>query len=254
MKEQNHNEYKKSLTEHFEELRRRLLICLGYLAFGTIIGFLFSSYILNLLKIPIQNLATTLIVTKPTEAIVVYFKISLYAGIILSIPVIFYQFWQFVKPAMPKNVSVSIINWILVSFLLFLTGTVFSYTILVPAGFKFLFLISKKIAYPMFTLNAYISFLLAIMILGGIIFELPVLSALLTKIGIVTPQLMRKKRKEAIMVSVIFAAVFTPTTDVFNLALFVMPIILLYEISIIVSKVVYRTINSKLTGEVYVNG
>lgn len=251
MKEQTYSKNSLSLADHLEELRSRIFICLGFVLASTLAGFIVSPYLLELIRQPSIGIIERLIVTKPTEAIIIYFKISLYVGIILSSPVIYYQFWQFIRPAVPSHVSVSFINWFLPVIMFFLIGTVFTYYVIIPTGLKFLVSISKKVAYPMFTLSGYASFVLALIILGGFIFEMPILSAFLTRIGIISPSFMRRKRKESVFTMIVFAAVFTPTTDVFNMALFVMPMLVLYEVSILSSLFIERSINKEISGEVY---
>jgi sec-independent protein translocase protein TatC len=113
--------------------------------------------------------------------------------------------------------------------------------------------ISRAIATPMITLNSYISFALSIIVIGGFIFEMPVISALLTRLHVITPMLLKSKRREAIFALCVIAAVVTPTTDVFNMLLFAMPMIVLFEISIVVSSIVYKIYSKDPAGEIYAN-
>ncbi|MCB4790288.1 MAG: twin-arginine translocase subunit TatC [Elusimicrobia bacterium] len=232
---------KLTILDHLEELRTCLFVCLLYLAIGTGIGFFISSYFFELLKAPLKNSVDNLILLKPTEAVVVYFKIALFLGAIISSPGIFHQVWKFVKPGLPENISSSFTVWLVPIITLFLAGIVFTYFVILPAGLTFLVNLSKKIANPMFTLDSYISFILSIILLGGVVFEMPVLSAFLAQAGILRSSFMKRKRKEAFFGLLVIAAVITPTTDIFNMMLFALPMLALYEISILAVVFIEKT-------------
>jgi sec-independent protein translocase protein TatC len=244
---------KLSLIGHLEELRVCIFFCLGYLACGTIIGFYASSYALELLKLPLKNTGCTLIILRPTEAVVVYFKIALCLGALISSPGILHQIWKFAKPGLPENLSKSFATWLLPVTLLFFTGTIFTYFLILPTGLSFLINLSKTIATPTFTLDSYISFVLTIVLLGGAVFEMPVLSAFLAQTGIIKSSFMKKKRKEAFFGLLVIAAVVTPTTDAFNMMLFALPMLALYEVSIITVVLIEKTKKKNPIEEVYLN-
>jgi sec-independent protein translocase protein TatC len=231
-----------TILGHLDELRQRLFYCIGYLFAGTLIGFFVAKQIVLLLKLPAAGIVTSFVLVKPTDAVTIYFKVAIYFGAAVSFPGIFHQAWRFIKPAVPDGVKFSLVPWIFSAVSLFVVGTVFAFKILLPYGITFLYSLSKDLATPLFTLNSYISFALSVLVLGGAVFEMPVIAALLTKLRILTPQLMRRKRREAIFALCVIAAVVTPTTDAFNMIIFVLPMIALYEISIIVSGIVYRSI------------
>lgn len=233
IKSKNQNTF--TFTEHLEDLRRLLLRCLGILLLSSTVCFIYVKKIVHILKIPSYNLIENFVFLKPTEIITVYVKTSIFAGLVLASPVIFFLVWKFIEPAIEQKVS--ILFWFLSGSVLFMAGTLFSYKIVVPTALSFLMKISSEIATPMINFNFYISFLLSIMLIGGIIFEMPIVSAILSKIGILSPQLMKSKRKEAIFALIVIAAVITPTTDIFNMMLFVVPMVILYEISILVSSI-----------------
>jgi sec-independent protein translocase protein TatC len=172
--------------------------------------------------------------------VVTYFKISLFSGLIISSPAILYNLWLFIKPAVSKELKFNFFLWLLGIIILFILGTIFSYFTILPYGLKFLLTFGNKFAYPMISLNNYISFVLTILLITGLIFEMPIFCAMLTKLKILTPKFLQQKRKEAIFGLITFAAIITPTTDVFNLLLFVFPMVLLYEVSILVSYLVTK--------------
>lgn len=238
---------------HLDELRKRIVYALICLLAGVLAGLYFAKDFLHLLEMPAAGALSGFILVKPTDIISIYFKISLYLGALLAAPAVLYNAWQYVKPAVPKDANLSLAGWSAAAAALFFAGTAFSYKILLPLSYAFLIELSKEVATPMITLNSYISFALAIIAAGGLVFEMPVVSGLLTRIGVVTPTLLRAKRKEAIFALCIIAAVITPTADVFNMMLFVLPMILLYEVSVLVSSVVHKIYFKDPAGEIYAN-
>jgi sec-independent protein translocase protein TatC len=240
-----------TLIGHLDELRVRIFYCIGFVVAAAFLSISFSKQIIEFLKIPASNIIPDFIVLKPTEVISVYIKVSLVAGIIIASPALFYQFWKFIRPVIEKRLQSGIIKWVISAAILFFIGTLFMYEIVLPFGLNFLMKMTEGIATPMITLNAYISFVLAIIFIGGVIFEIPVISGILTSAGIITPFFMRKKRKEAVFFLFLIAAVITPTVDIFNMLLFALPMILLYEASIIVSMVIYKSKIQNKTEEIY---
>jgi len=195
---------------------------------------------MHLLELPASGALSSFVILRPTEIVSIYIKLSLYIGAVLAVPSALFNAWQYTKPAIAKETDVSIISWAAAAVTLFAAGTIFSFMILLPAGYKFLINLSKEVAIPMITLESYISFALSIIVIGGFMFEMPVISALLTRLRLVTPMFLRSKRKEAIFILCVIAAIITPTTDVFNMLLFVLPMIALFEISVFVSSAVYK--------------
>ena len=224
-----------SLIGHLEDLRWTIISSLIYVLAGTLVSAAFCTRILKFVKAPAAGLVTSFIVTKPTETVIVYFKLSIYLGVVVSLPFVVRRLWIFVKPALGESAPKNIYIWFLGIIGLFVTGTLFTYYVLLPFALEFLISISKEVAVPMFSLNSYVSFVLALLVAGGITFEMPVVSAFLTSIGVLTPAFMRRKWKEAYFAMAVFAAVITPTTDVFNMMLFFVPMLALYELSIFTS-------------------
>lgn len=231
-----------SFIGHLDDLRKTIFYCLGSVLCGTLLGFFFAKDLIILLKLPARGIIDHFILLKPTEAVAIYVKVALYAGCCIASPAVFYHVWQFVKPAVGEELRSGIAGWFLAALGLFVAGTVFAYTVLIPAGLGFLLRLSQEIATPMFNLNGYISFLLALLVLSGVVFEMPVIAALLTRLRLISPQLMRKRRKEAFFALMVIAAVITPTTDIFNMLLFAAPMVVLYEISILVSSFMSRSL------------
>ncbi|MFN3871033.1 MAG: twin-arginine translocase subunit TatC [Aquificaceae bacterium] len=227
------------LTEHLRELRSRLIKSIIAFLVGTGIAFYFASYIFEILKEPVKRSypQVELITLSPTEPLFILLKISVVFGFILSLPVILYQLWRFVEPALYPNEKRLIIPLTLFSIVLFLLGGAFSYFVALPMALKFLLGIglSQLQATPFLSVNLYISFLLKMIIGFGIAFELPVVIYLLQRAGIVTDQQLKAFRKYFIVLAFVAGALIAP--DVTTQILMAIPLILLYEISLLAGKI-----------------
>jgi sec-independent protein translocase protein TatC len=167
--------------------------------------------------------------------------IAFIGGIVLGSPYLIFEIFRFIKPALTdveKNASVA---FIVISSFLFISGVVFSYTVVVPLAINFLgdYQVSERIENN-FTMDSYISFVTTLTLSAGIVFELPIMSYFLTKFGIVTPEFLRKYRKHALVVILITAGIITPSPDVTSQLLVALPLYILYEVSIMVSNYVIK--------------
>lgn len=226
------------LTEHLRELRSRLIKSIIAFLMGTGVAFYFASYIFEILKEPVKRSypKVELITLSPTEPLFILLKISVVFGFILSSPVILYQLWRFVEPALYPNEKRLIIPLTFFSIILFLLGGAFSYFLALPMALKFLLGIglSQLQATPFLSVDLYISFLLKMIIGFGIAFELPVFIFLLQRAGIVSEEQLKAFRKYFIVIAFVAGALIAP--DVTTQILMAVPLILLYEISLLVGK------------------
>ncbi|HCO39069.1 MAG: twin-arginine translocase subunit TatC [Aquificota bacterium] len=226
------------LTEHLRELRSRLIKSIIAFLIGTGVAFYFASYIFEILKEPVKRSypKVELITLSPTEPLFILLKISVVFGFILSSPVILYQLWRFVEPALYPNEKRLIIPLTFFSIILFLLGGAFSYFLALPMALKFLLGIglSQLQATPFLSVDLYISFLLKMIIGFGIAFELPVFIFLLQRAGIVSEEQLKAFRKYFIVIAFVAGALIAP--DVTTQILMAVPLILLYEISLLVGK------------------
>ena len=220
---------------HLEELRRRIITCLVFIVLGCICVFPFSGPLLKILKFPAQGMIDKLVFFSPQEAFMVYFKIAMASGFVLSIPIILYQIWAFVSPAIGGRFKRYSFLFIFFSFLAFVSGALFAYFFLLPAALKFLLSFGRGELEPVISVGKYISFAVAIILGTGLVFEMPMASFILSKAGIINHRFLRKKFKYAVLVIFIAAAIITPTPDVINMTLLAIPMLLLYEMSIWVS-------------------
>lgn len=223
-------------TQHLEELRKRLIIIFISIGFGFILTYFLSHKIILILKIP---LGQDLIFISPTEAFFVNLKVALFASLFLTIPITLYQLWKFVSPGLLEKEKKHTLPFVVFSTIMFVIGGMFAYYLILPFGIKFLLAYGTNGIKPMLSLGNYISFTTKLILAFGIVFELPLVLLFLTKIGIVTPKFLTRNRKYAILLIFIIAALLTPP-DVFTQILMALPLIVLYEVSILLSKLVYK--------------
>jgi sec-independent protein translocase protein TatC len=223
------------LVGHLDELRRRILICLVF--FLAVVVCLFSQgyVLLDLLEAPARGAITGFIFTAPTEAFSTYFTVVLLAAFIVCFPVVLFQLWAFVAPAMPRASRRFVIAWFTFALVSFLGGIAFAYAVLLPSAFNFLVGFGEGIAKPMISLSQYMSFAVTIIFIGGIVFEIPFIIGMLTEAGVLQSRILRAGRRYAMFIIVVLAAVLTPTQDVFNMLLFAVPMAVLYEVGILLS-------------------
>jgi len=228
-----------SFLEHLEELRWRILKSLGAVILLSIVAYFFSDRLLDLLTQPVPD-DVQLIFTTPTGAFLVSIKVAIIFGLMASLPIIFYQTWQFVFPGLLESeLKVATVLIIATSFC-FLLGAAFAFYVILPLGLRFLFSFQTAQLVPMPDISSYIGFAARLLLAFGLVFELPLLSFALSKLGIVTPAFLRKQRRYAVVIIFIGAAVLTPP-DVITQVMLAAPLILLYEISVWISAAVHRS-------------
>ncbi|NQT46550.1 MAG: twin-arginine translocase subunit TatC [Candidatus Omnitrophica bacterium] len=229
------NDKKLTLVEHLGELRGRLIKSVAAVIIFSGILYSSSGKILNILSRPVGKL----VFISPVELFLVYIKVALFGGFFLASPVIIYQIWRFVSAGLKPSENKAIIIFGPASFLLFLLGASFAYFVIMPVGIHFLLGFATDAIKPMITVNNYISFISMITIAFGAIFELPIVVLFLTKIGLVTPTLLYSKRRHIILSIFILSAMLTPP-DVVTQILMAIPLLVLFEVSVLLSRFVYR--------------
>lgn len=246
---------KLTIISHLEELRWVFIRSIIYLIIAGIISFFFVDQIINFIKLPSKDIINGFFILKPTDSIVIYFKSIMYGAFVLAFLPIIYEFINFIRPALHREYTWFVIKWTLSAVILFLAGTIFVYFIVLPVAVKFLTDLAQTLisSNSQVSFNAYISFVLMLLLCGGIIFQIPLISAMLTMLNIISPFVLRKFRKEMFFGLCVFSAIITPTTDVFSMMLFVFPMIVLYEIGIIISDTIYKKRTSE-TEQIYDGG
>ncbi len=226
-----------TFLEHLEELRWRIIYSLIGLVVGTIICWVFIDFLVDVVLLkPARDSGASLQNLKPFGQLFLYFEIAVIGGVILSIPNIFYQFWKFISPALRKKEKKYLTSVVIFSSVCFLTGIVFAYYGMLPLTLKFATQFGTSAIKNEFAIDEYFNIIISVMLAAGVVFELPMISFFLTKLGILTPMFMIKYRKHAIVIIMILAAVLTPGTDPVSQIVLAIPLVLLYEISIFISK------------------
>lgn len=226
-----------SFWDHLEELRVRLIWSLIGIAIATAICAIFADYMVNkfLLAPAIQSKPPLRIQNlKPYGQLMFYMEIVFIAGLILSLPNTLYQFWKFVEPALFPNERKYISSIVFFSSFFFLLGGAFGYYILIPKSLGFFASFGSVHIENIIDLQSYFGFVTGMILACAIVFELPMVSYFLAKIGILSPQFLRKYRRHAVIVILLVAALITPGPDIASQIMVAIPLYLLYEISIFV--------------------
>jgi sec-independent protein translocase protein TatC len=266
------NNEEMSFLDHLEELRWRLIRSVLAIFIAAIIAFIYKNIIFDHIilapKSPefwtnrmfcklgeLVNTPGLCINQSPLEIVSMqmagqfnmHMWVSLIAGLIIAFPYVFYEFWNFIAPALKSNERRYANGAIFFSSFLFLTGVVFGYFMIVPLTVNFLgsYSVSAEVTNKI-NIVSYISTVNSVVLASGVIFELPIVVYFLTKIGLITPEFMKKYRRHSIVVIFILAAIITPP-DVFSQTLVAIPLVLLYEVSIFISRRVVKQRKRKET-------
>lgn len=227
--------------DHLEELRWRIWYTIIGVIVGTILSWFFIDFLVDtvLLK-PAKDLKMILINLKPFGQLFLYLEVALISGLIISIPNVFYQIWKFIAPALKQNEKKYINRIVFFSVLCFLSGAVFAYFVMLPVTLKFAMQFGSVNIANNLDITEYVSLVFSVILVAGIIFELPMLSFILSIIGILNPKIMRKYQRHAIVFIFIVSAFLSPGTDPVAQVLLAIPLVILYEISILVSRIFQR--------------
>lgn len=228
-----------TLIDHLEELRFRLFVAIGAWLVATSVMFVFRTRLLEWLRAPLPE-AIPLTYFTILEPFVASMQIATFFGFIAASPVILGQVWGFVAPGLYPEERRWAIPFVLLSVLAFAAGSAFAYYIVLPLSLPILLGFLGDAAVGFLSIGRYIGNLLVLMGLFGAMFDMPVLAFLFARIGLLTPAPLVRYRRYAIIVGVTAAAVITPTGDPFNLALVAVPLVVLYELSILVVRVAQR--------------
>ena len=233
---------KKPFLTHLEELRWVLIRCICAVIIFAIPCGLFWQRIFDyiaLWPLHLTDPVPVIIFTAPTEAIFFIFRLALICGTVLASPFIFQQIWSFVAPGLYKKEKLAVLPVVIASTFCFLTGISFCYYFL-PMFLRFLIGFAGGLIEPIFRVSEYFGFLLRMCLIFGLSFELPVVSFVLSKMGIIDHRFLRRYFRHAILIIFISAAILTPTPDAFTQIVFALPLILLYGLSIFISFLVSR--------------
>lgn len=227
-----------SMLGHIGELRKRLIRSVVVIVVAAIVTFVFHVRIFEILIAPAQGIELQAI--EMTEMLGTIMRVSLFAAIALAMPYLTYELIMFVSPALNRREKMYVylaLPWIA---LMFIGGVLFAYYVLVPNVTRFLLTFGSEIAPTVPRIKDYINVVTRMMLAVGLVFEMPVVTTFLARIGVLKYHWLARKRREAIIVSFILAALITPTIDPINQALVALPLIVLYEMSIWLAKLAQK--------------
>ncbi|MCM3241030.1 twin-arginine translocase subunit TatC [Heyndrickxia oleronia] len=229
-----------TIFEHISELRKRLFVIVVFFILAVIVSFFLSQPLIRYLQESDLAKEITMNAFRLTDPFKVFMEMTLYLALVIILPVILYQLWAFISPGLYEKERKVTLSYIPAAVLLFLAGIAFSYFILFPLILKFMMQLSSQMNInPVIGINEYFSFLFQITLPFGLLFELPIVVLFLTRLGIITPMFLAKVRKYAYFLLIVLAAFITPP-DVMSQIVVAIPLMILYEISIWLSKIGYR--------------
>lgn len=228
--------------DHLEELRSRIIWSLVGLIVGCIVAGVFINDIMNYVLLqPAASAHLDLQNLKPFGQPFLYFKVILVVGIIIAFPFLLFQLWKFVAPALYDTERKWVGSITVLTSICFLSGVFFSYFVMIPSMLSFAASFGSDKIKNIIDVNEYFSFITMILLASGVLFEMPMVSFILSRVGILNPKMLRKYRRHAIVGILVLAAVVTPTPDPISQMIFASPLFVLYEISIWVSGIGARS-------------
>ncbi|KRT69978.1 MAG: Sec-independent protein translocase protein TatC [candidate division NC10 bacterium CSP1-5] len=251
---------KMPFLSHLEELRRRLIVSLIAIAIGFVLSFQFSEEIMGILKriltttfafqrtypyvVVVAKAAPQLIFVAPAEAFWAHIKIGFLTGLMLATPVLLFELWRFVSPGLLERERRFALPFVVLGTVFFFVGLSFCYFVVLPFAMNFLLTYKTEHLTPMLSIGLFIDFTVKFMIAFGLIFQLPLLISLASRLGLVTSKFLAQNRKYAVLINFVVAAVLTPTPDIFNQLLMAGPLCLLYEVGIWAARIIEKMRNS----------
>ncbi len=226
-----------SLLQHLEELRNRIVKMAMGLVVTTVVGLVFSIQIIELIKRPAPA-GVEFIFLQPTENFVTYFKVGLTVGAGLATPIFLWQIIGFIAPGLTRREKRLLFSMLPLVLFFFVAGATFGYFVTLPFALRYLLSFGTQFATPTMQISTYITFVLTILFAMGVSFELPVVVYVLAALRIVTPRKLARFRKYAILIFFVVAAIITPTPDPLNQTFVAAPMIVLYEIGILMARTI----------------
>jgi sec-independent protein translocase protein TatC len=232
-----------TVVEHLGELRKRIFISMGVLFAAFVLCLVFVSPLYHFLIRPLDGIR--LAVLGPGEVVQTYFMIAFWTAFVLTLPVLMWQLWAFVRPALKPRESRAALRLLPASVLMFVGGVSFAYFVVLPVLLRVLVELARANFLVMFTAENYFHFMMNLLLPFGLVFEMPIVIMFLTELGIITPRTLTKVRKYAYMAIVVVASIVSPPELISHLSVTV-PMILLYEASVAVSRISLRRRRARL--------
>lgn len=237
-----------SFSDHIAELRRRIFFILFIFIAASSLAYNYRDVLLGVIMAPLEG--AKLIYLTPGGGFNFMFQISMYAGLLAAAPMLIYQLYKFIRPALPKRAQRSSGTVVFVAFLLMLCGVAFGYFVAVPSALHFLSTFAGDAVTPNLTADSYLSFFLAYIAGLGVLFELPLLLLFLHWIHPMTPGSLLKSERFVILFSFVAAALITPTPDMLNQGMIAIPLILIYQLGVIAVLIAIRRDHKKHTAQI----
>jgi len=233
MTDPNQSEHGQTLIEHLSELKDRLVRAVWAIAVGTAVCWFFNEQLFEVLRRPIleTKLLNGLVFTHPTDNFMAHIKVAVLGGVVLTCPFWLYQVWQFIVPGLYEDERRYSMIFIAAGSVLFVIGISFAYFLVLPSALHFLLGFGGGAEKPMITIKEYFSFFTSMMLVFGFAFELPLVIVVLGAMGVVNQTFLREKRRIMIVVLAVISAIVTPP-DAASMLMLLVPLVLLYEISI----------------------
>lgn len=233
------NDDKMPFMQHLEELRKRLITSAVAIGIGFLVSYAFKEKLFEILMQPWikampKGHEAKLIYTAPHEAFFTYMKVSLIAGTGLAVPIILYQVWRFIAPGLYENEKRYLLPIVFFSSVFFLGGALFGYFLVFPVGFQFFASFASDFITPMVSTKEFLTFSVRLLLAFGFVFELPIFAFFLARLGLISAQFLRRQRKFSIVIIFIIAGLLTPGPDVFSQLLMAGPLLVLYELSVLI--------------------
>lgn len=224
-----------TLVEHLAELRISLIRSVIAILGGALFCYLYSEALFDFIRAPILPYLQNggLIFTAPMDKFMAHIKVAIFSGVLLTTPFWFYQIWRFIAPGLYKKERFYALGFISSAVFLFLTGVTLCYYAVLPVTFQFLLGFGGSIDKPMISIDEYLSFFMTIHLGFGLAFELPLILVVLGMLGVVSQSFLREKRRYAMVILSIFAAIVTPSPDAITMLMMLVPLALLYEVAVI---------------------
>ena len=234
------------LVQHLEELRKVIIKCLIALCISSVVGWWVRNDVMRFLVRPITDKGYKLVYLTPMEPFFTELKLAMITGFVLSFPFILWHVWGFLLPALKTSEKKYIKVTVVVSVFQFFIGVTFAFFSVFKIGINFFLAIGQDASVvPALSIGNYLSFVACFILPFGLVFELPLVMIILTKLGVVEPTVFTKNRKYALLLILIASAIMTPGPDVFSQFMMGIPLYLLYEVSAFVSKIIYSNRNSE---------
>jgi sec-independent protein translocase protein TatC len=232
-----------TVIDHLGELRRRVVISIVAIVVGMVVAFIEKDRVFDIIKRPLLNMKgvnADLVTFSPTEPFMTVLKVSIYAGLLLALPVVLWQIWAFIMPALYEREKKSVVPYVFFTTALFVGGIAFAYYAVLPVGLSFLVGYGGDIFVQQLRASEYIGFVSMFLLAFGAVFEMPAVMLLLTSAEIVDHHTLRRVRKYAVVGIAVAAMVLTPSQDPVSMLLMMGPLAALYEIGILLSVVFAR--------------